>query len=278
MEHYLEKVLDWTTEEIADTYDELPYWSSFFGNLLLKEIPIKPYEKILDIGCGTGFPLLKLAEMFGPQSKVYGIDPWSAAVKRLKKRIITRGYENVEIIEADASKIDFPDSTIDLITSNVGINNFENPPIVMNECFRILKSNGHLCLTSNLVGTFDQFYQIFQKTIEELEMNDYLHKLITHINHRATVSSIIQLIENSGFSVVKKIEDTFNLRFLNGTAFLNSSNIILGFIDPWRNMFPEEIKHHFFDRLEKNLNQYSIDKGELSLTIPMVYFDCIKCL
>ncbi|MBC8063181.1 MAG: methyltransferase domain-containing protein [Clostridiaceae bacterium] len=37
----------------------------------------------------------------------------------------------------------FDNTCIDVIMSNIGINNFENPDKVIEECFRVLKVNGN---------------------------------------------------------------------------------------------------------------------------------------
>jgi len=66
------------------------------------------------------------------------------------------------------------------------------------------------------------------------------------------------------------------MRFLNGTSFLNHSNIILGFINSWINMFEENDRPIFFELFERHLNEYSKEQGELTLTIPMYYIECQK--
>ena len=85
-----------------------------------------------------------------------------------------------------------------------------------------------------------------------------------------------ELIDKSGFKIVKQIESSYQMRFLNGSTFLNHSVVIVGFIHPWRNMFDEGDKQIFFERFENNLNEYSKLNGELKLTIPMAYFECGK--
>jgi arsenite methyltransferase len=277
VKRYLEKIFDWKTEEIANVYDELPLWSSPFGMLLLNNIPMAEYKKILDVGFGTGFPLIDLAQRIGNDCKAYGIDPWTSAVKRAKYKIEVLGLENIELLEGDASKISFEDNYFDLITSNLGINNFENPRQVLSECCRVLKPNGKFCTTSNLTGTFQEFYEIFLLTLNELGLLDYAEKLEQHLAHRGTVESMSTLLKNSGFQIHRTIQDTFASRYLNGTAFLNHSTILIGFINSWRDLFySNKIKEQVFHRFENNLNNYSITKGELKLTIPMIYFECGK--
>lgn len=41
-------------------------------------------------------------------------------------------------------------------------------------------------------------------------------------------------------------------------------------------MFNEKDKQIFFEAFEKNLNVLSRSKGELKLTVPMLYLECVK--
>ncbi len=57
-------------EEFISTWDELPLWSASFGLLLLKHLELKPKLKVIDLGSGTGFPLMELAARLGESSKL----------------------------------------------------------------------------------------------------------------------------------------------------------------------------------------------------------------
>lgn len=133
-----------------------------------------------------------------------------------------------------------------------------------------------MSITSNLSGTFHEFYEIFKATLIECGFDKYLDSFHKHVNHRGTVASISELFTTAGFSITKIIESSFCMRFLNGSSFLNHSAIISGFSDAWRNLSePHEIAP-FFDRLESNLNRYAEKHGELKLYIPMLYLECGK--
>lgn len=277
MRNYLTKILDWQTDEVANQYDELPLWSSPFGILLMDNFPLGDYEQYLDIGCGTGFPLIDISQRLGNKCKAYGMDPWHAAINRARTKIKTIGLTNIELLENDASILPFQNESFDLVTSNLGINNFENPLAILKECYRVMKAGASFCATTNLNGTFQEFYDVFEKTLTDIGLaSKYASKYSAHVNHRGTISSMRELFEKSSFKVVKQIESSYQMRFLNGSAFLNYSVVIVGFIHPWRTMFDEGDKQIFFETFENNLNEYSERKGELKLTIPMAYFECRK--
>ncbi len=276
MTNYLKKTLDWREEDVASQCDELTLWSSPFGLLLLDNFPIGNYKNYLDIGFGTGFPIVEISQRLGSGCNTYGIDSWKSGIKRAEFKIETLGLKNITLLEGDASKIEFQDNYFDLITSNLGINNFENPSAVLSECFRVLKKGASLSITTNLTGTFSEFYDIYLQTLIELDMTSYISKLDDHVKHRGSIESTLTLIEQAGFRISKKVESEYQMRFLNGSAFLNHSFIIIGFIDSWRNMFKENDKQKFFRSFENNLNKYSKKIGELNLSIPMFYIECKK--
>ncbi len=276
MTAYLDKTFDWETDRIADIYDELPFWSSGFGRLLLENFPIKKYRDVLDLGFGSGFPLIEIAQRLGNGCKVTGVDLWEAASRRAQKKIEVLGIGNVEIIKADAAELPFENESVDLVVSNVGVNNFDNAPKVLQECHRVLKANGTLCITSNLTGTFDQFYTIFESTLREMELVDTLSDFEEHVAHRGTVESVENNLQDAGFKVERVVRDEMKMRLVDGSAFLNHAFVILGFIEPWKNLISSEKQTSFFERLESNLNSFATYHGELCLTVPMAYFESKK--
>jgi ubiquinone/menaquinone biosynthesis C-methylase UbiE len=273
---YFEKNYNWDDADLVSQYDELPLWSSYFGKLLLDNIPLKKCLNYLDVGCGTGFPLIEISQKIGNGCKCYGIDPWSRALERIKQKLKTLGLSGIEVIESSATRIPFNNEYFDFITSNLGLNNFSEPENVIAECFRVLKDNGTMSITSNLSGTFHEFYEIFRETLIECGLNKYLDPLQNHVNHRGTVVSISELFTTAGFSIRKSIESAFSMRFLNGSSFLNHCVIVSGFSGAWGNVFEEDERGSFFERLENNLNLYAEKHGELKLRIPMLYLECGK--
>lgn len=262
--------------QFVDTFDELPLWSASFGLLLLKHLDYKPNLTILDIGSGAGFPLMEIAGRFGASCTCYGVDVWVNANNRAKQKIINYGLKNVTIIEGSGDAIPLQDSSVDLIVSNLGINNFDNPPAVFKECLRILKPGGKLALTTNLSGHWNEFYRIFETTLSNTGKEDVITKLKAQEEHRGSIGSIRELFTANGFTAGKHFTESFEMKFTDGTAFLNHYFVKLGWLGSLLSLPAEEDKATIFMQLEQDLNNYAQIHGALTLTVPMLYMDGVK--
>jgi arsenite methyltransferase len=148
---------DLNDPEVVQAYDDLPLWSAMAGQLLLRYLPLESNVSVLDVGCGTGFPTLELAQRLGPNASVTGIDPWAAAITRARRKANVWAVDNVTFIDGGATAMPFPDDSFDLIVSNLGLNNFADPAAALAECRRVCRLGARICLTTNLQGTMAEF-------------------------------------------------------------------------------------------------------------------------
>ena len=259
---YLEDI-DYKTPEFGDLYDELPLWSAPFGLMLLEHVGLRPGMTILDVGAGTGFMTIELAQRCGLDATVIAVDPWEAAMTRLIRKLDHLGIQNVRTISQDAATIDLPDASVDLIVSNLGINNFDNPQAALRSCFRVAKPGANLFLTTNLVGHMCEFYEAYRCVLVELGFTGQLAALDAHISHRATVDSVTELLEREGFKFVEAVTRCFRERFVDGSSLLRHYFIRLGFLPGWKSIAPEGSVEKTFAALEHRLNAMAAERGEL---------------
>jgi ubiquinone/menaquinone biosynthesis C-methylase UbiE len=265
---YLEPI-DFHRPETVALWDELPLWSAPFGAMLLERIPIRPGLVILDVGAGTGFLTVELAQRCGREARVVAVDSWPEAMARLRHKVEALGLANVDLQERDAATLDLPDASVDVILSNLGVNNFANAADVLATCARVARPGGRIYLTSNLVGHMAEFYAVFAATLQELGRTEALAALEAHVNHRATVESLRAQLERAGFEVTDVVTDSFRMRFADGTALLRHYFIRLGFVPDWRAVAEGPELDATFEALERNLNAAAQAQGELALTVPM---------
>jgi arsenite methyltransferase len=241
--------------------------------MLLDHVDLQPGATILDAGSGTGFLAIELAQRCGPAATVIAVDPWEAAMQRLTRKLQHQGIRNVRTIVQDVATIDLPDESVDMIVSNLGINNFDNPEAALQTCFRVAKPGASLFLSTNLVGHMSEFYDVYRTVLSELGLTDRLGALDAHIAHRATVDSTKALLERAGFEFVEAVTRSFRERFVDGSSLLRHYFIRLAFVQGWKSVAPEGAVEAVFAALEQRLNAMAAERGELSLTIPAA---CIR--
>jgi arsenite methyltransferase len=276
IDDYLSFRVDLDAPEAVLVYDELPLWSAGFGRLLLDRIPMRRGTTVLDLGYGTGFPILELAQRLGDTSRVIGIDPWETARQRALLKARVWNVRNAELLCGDAHAMPFPDGQFDLVVSNLGVNNFADPPAVLRECRRVMKNDARLALTTNLQGHMRELYEVYEATLVELGRSDLVPGLQRHVAHRATLEGLADLFARSGLRLSATHSEVASMRFLDGSALFRHYFVRLGFLDGWKSFVPETDQPAVFARLEKNLNLLAARRGELALTIPMAYVEAVR--
>jgi ubiquinone/menaquinone biosynthesis C-methylase UbiE len=116
----------------------------------LARVVVEKHHTILDVGCGGGRAVRKLAAM-ATVGKVYGVDHSPASVAfatKTNKKAVAAGQ--VSIIEGSVSRLPFPDRTFDLITAIE--THFWWPDLAgdMRELLRMLKPGGTLLVIAEV--------------------------------------------------------------------------------------------------------------------------------
>ncbi len=274
MTEYLDFTYDTGDPDFVSAFDELSLWSSMFGLMLLEHIPLSTHlRSVLDVGCGTGFPILELAGRLGSTCTVVGIDPWQAALERVKHKAQVRGVTNIEVHEGDAAAMPFAADAFDMIVSNLGINNFADPEACFRECARVLKPTGRLVLTTNLRGHMHEFYDAYAETLRALGLTDAIASLQVQRAERTTMEDLQALFERTGFRMSTVHERSTTMRYASGAAMLRHYFVKLSFLNGWKNVVAEADRQRVFSQLEARLNHMAEVAMGLELTIPMAYIE-----
>jgi len=276
MTDYLNHNFEWGNPEVNWIYDDLPQWSAMCGFVLLKHLPLQRNLRVLDLGCGDGFPTLEIAQRLGSTSRVIGIDPWPDAIGKAKRKTDIMGISNAEFVEGDGGKMPFEDCSFDLIVSNLLINNLSDRNAVMSECRRVAKPNAILSWGTNLRDHMPEFYAVFEHALQQLDMKNALARLKEHTLKRVTVNELNEMMAAFGFTPTRAETETTSFRFLNGSTMLRHFIIKEAFLDDWRRILDTDTEKDVFQRVEQGLNLAAQEKGELKLSVPMAYIEARK--
>ena len=274
MTDYLDRApWDPSRADVVAAFDELPLWSAMAGLFLLEHLPLVRGARVLDVGCGTGFPLLELAQRLGRPAMVHGLDRWAPALQRARFKAGVTGVANATLTRGDGAAMPFRDGRFDFVVSNLGINNFPDPDAVFRESRRVLCRGGRLALTTNVEGHMAELYAVFEAVLIARGRSEALDALHRHVAYRGTAASIAERLGRAGFRLARAVEREVPMRFADGSALFRHYFVRLGFLDGWRSVLKAEAEREIFAALEDGLNRVAAERGELALTIPLAYIE-----
>ena len=164
----------------------------------LSHVEIEKTDTILDVGCGGGRTINKLAGM-ASNGKVHGIDYSEESVTaahRLNVRWIDIG--RVSIREGSVSQLPFENNTLDVVTAIETHLFWPDLPNNFREIFRVLRAGGRLLIVAEIYNGGKHIESVRKKIFDKhlaANMN-----LLTPEEHR-------DLFSNAGFCDVQIFEE-----------------------------------------------------------------------
>ena len=133
----------------ADTEAIFGWLDRADGNPLVQQLkrrmldvcPVAAGDQVLDVGCGLGHEVRRLAERVGPQGRVVGIDTNPAMITGARRR--AAGLALPFAFEVgDAHHVTFPDSTFDLCRTERVLRYVDGPAAALGEMVRLARPGG----------------------------------------------------------------------------------------------------------------------------------------
>ena len=106
-----------------------------------------PGEVCVDLGCGRGNDVIRMAQEVGDQGLVYGLDISDGMIEKAKKNAAKLDITNAQFIKSELESLKLPSNIANLVISNCTINHASDKKAVWNEIFRILKNGGRFVVS-----------------------------------------------------------------------------------------------------------------------------------
>lgn len=104
-------------------------------------------EVCVDLGCGRGNDVIRMAQEVGEQGLVYGLDISDGMIEKAKKNAAKLDVTNVQFIKSELESLKLPTKIADLVISNCTINHASDKKAVWSEIYRILKKGGRFVVS-----------------------------------------------------------------------------------------------------------------------------------
>jgi SAM-dependent methyltransferase len=113
----------------------------------LSKLSIQPNDCVLDLGCGEGRHTIGVNYEF-PDAHVFGVDLNLADIQTAQKKHRDFSHNKQYVyLQANGFTLPFANESFDHIICSEVLEHIENYPLVLAEIQRVLKPNGHLCVS-----------------------------------------------------------------------------------------------------------------------------------
>jgi ubiquinone/menaquinone biosynthesis C-methylase UbiE len=110
---------------IRHRFDDVEHWVKVFDDPardewqkpldVIKFLRVPPGGRVADIGAGTGYFTVRLAEAVGPEGKVLAVEIEPGLVEHLRQRAERAGLTQVEAVAAEPADPRLPEAGVDVI-------------------------------------------------------------------------------------------------------------------------------------------------------------------
>ena len=100
----------------------------------------QPGERLLEIGPGTGYYTLDMAEWVGPEGRVEIFDLQQEFLDHTMRRAAERGLDNVVPTQGDATALPYEDASIDAVVLTAVLGEIPDPDAALREIRRVLQA------------------------------------------------------------------------------------------------------------------------------------------
>jgi ubiquinone/menaquinone biosynthesis C-methylase UbiE len=108
---------------------------------MLDVCPVAAGDQVLDVGCGLGHEVRRLAEQVGPRGRVVGIDANPAMITEGRRRAAGLGLP-VSFEVGDAHQVGFADDSFDLCRTERVLRYLDRPQAAVAEMVRLTRPGG----------------------------------------------------------------------------------------------------------------------------------------
>jgi ubiquinone/menaquinone biosynthesis C-methylase UbiE len=152
--------------------------------VVIGALAVQPGDAIADIGAGTGYFSLPLAQAAGSLGRVYAVDCQAEMLGHLQFKLDTGSISNIRVINADANSTGLPNASCDLVFMANVWHEFADRPAVLREARRILNTRGRIAVLD------------WRPDVEAVH-GPPLH-------HRISASDALDELQSAGFAELKQ--------------------------------------------------------------------------
>lgn len=179
----------------AASYDAVAGLQRAVGSRLLEYLPPLAQQRVLDLGCGTGYFTAHLA---GRGAGVIALDIAQGMLEFARRQ----HPDSALWLCGDGEQLPLADACVDLVFSSLAIQWCSHLPQLMAELARVLKPGGRACIATLGPGTLAELKRAWQ------QVDNYVH-----VNRFAPQAQLEQAAAQAGLGIAEFTPETRVLYF-----------------------------------------------------------------
>lgn len=158
-------------------------------NLIVRLVKPQADDQALDVACGAGFLVCKLANSV---RRAVGVDLSTVMLSEAGKYALSLGLANTNFQLSDGESLPYADETFDIVSCKLALHYFPNPGRVIGEMKRVAKNGASLVLID----------RISSENIQKQEYHNRIEKLRTPSKIKVySPSEIVSLLEKQALLI-----------------------------------------------------------------------------
>ena len=208
--HTVGKFFDSLTGEYTETIERcFPRYPEMLWAVLNYLPEGRPFDRILELGCGTGNLSVALHQTF-PDAALRVVDVSRESLEICQTRLT--GCDRLICDETDFNELAFPEGSFDLVVSSIAIHHLDSvgKRSLFQRCHNWLSEDGVLCFADQCAGETADLYARHIENWKQLTMKagsteDEWQMWMQHQaehDHHDTLSDQMSWLSEAGFPIV----------------------------------------------------------------------------
>lgn len=156
---------------------------------------LRPGERLLDVGCGTGIVARLASQQVGPDGTVAGLDanPGMLAIARS----VTPEDVSIEWYESSAEEMPLPDEAFDVVLCQISLQFMMNKLAALREMRRVLVPGGRIVL--NVPGPAGNVFAVLAEAMDR-HIGSQAAAFVNQVFSLHETTEVQKLLAEAGFS------------------------------------------------------------------------------